>query len=600
MPSYSRTYIMWPYPPPPEETSERLPEPETPDRIIETPSVRGERPRRFGCGCSIELTNIFGETITRIGCEDCGYCENCCGRVECAECSEYTHNDEFCESCGIERSYSGGIDCSDDGERQDHIRDYAANVVNVLGVDVDESIRNYGMELEVELEDISANGFAGLVHDHPVLRDKWIVKHDGSLSSNGVELVSIPMPYQEMHDALDELWRLSNLKEYAKSWPNNKTCGTHIHVSRESMTPRTIGREWAIWARGDHNPDMKKLLRAFAGRYSNGYAEWNCVAPIELFNSSANVETGKPARRNEWPYNSRKKKMGAWRFNDHYAALSCSTKHPTFEKRVFCGASRASTAQRFLECFDMFLNIAEETHGIEVLIKPEKLLLEIGKRLNQYPAIKATFNDPRKLLHAYHDMLGLAEKPLPKSKSDMDKRKKRAARPVRIGRDLPRNAKGFKHVNKLATRTMPATTTFLGDYNDSVPMETVREEDFCTNVDFRVRVLALLGFTVDESDVRDRLELLCENPNDCSMCRDSLETTRVTIVDELWERYVLPVERQLCNTYVDVWRDHSLTPMHLANSEDSGSSWRCGCWGIRRTEFQDALVATPFYGTEGG
>jgi hypothetical protein len=118
---------------------------------------------------------------------------------------------------------------------------------------------------------------------------------------------------------------------------------------------------------------------------------------------------------------------------------------------MWAGACRKRTALKYLEALDMFLNICEETHGIEVLTNPDKFLIEVGKRLKQYPALLEVFTDfynptlpnptGRTLLaQNYHKIKHLVEpKPSKKelSSEQLEKRKKRNERRQLTSRDVP-------------------------------------------------------------------------------------------------------------------------------------------------------------------
>ncbi len=232
-------------------------------------------------------------------------------------------------------------------------------------------MRNYGIELEVEV--IDGSDLASDILDHPILKKKWVVKSDGSLSDDGVEIVSIPMPYEQIIESIQELFDLTGMKDRIE---RDESCGTHIHISRNSVSARTIGRLWAIFARAENSKEMSELLKHLCGRKANGYNQWDSEAPIAMKISSS-----------RWG-----RKVGTPIPNGHYSTVSCSDNHPTYEIRAFAGVTNPSTAIRYVQILDLLLDICEETHGIQVITDWEKLLEYMGKRLNRYPVLYNTFH----------------------------------------------------------------------------------------------------------------------------------------------------------------------------------------------------------------
>jgi len=358
----------------------------------------------------------------------------------------FTYDRYSCQACLDEIAAEGSYDDDgsgsyrDDGnfydddnsDRNNVLFNYNTNVVKVLEPDVEIRIRNYGIEIEIQLDDYhEVDDFVTKLKSNSKLNGKWICKEDGSLDEEkGIEIVSIPMPYNELHESIAELFDIMRIRDCTIASTN---CGTHIHVSRRAISGRTIGRFWALWYRAENNQEMRYLLRAFAGRFSTRYAQWFCEAPINMHMSKYAPSNGQP------------------NINDHYAAVSCSRSHPTYETRMWAGACRKRTALKYLEALDMFLNICEETHGIEVLTNPDKFLIEVGKRLKQYPALLEVFTDfynpnlpnpsGRTLLaQNYHKIKHLVEpKPSKKelSSEQLEKRRKRNERRQLTSRDVP-------------------------------------------------------------------------------------------------------------------------------------------------------------------
>jgi hypothetical protein len=107
-----------------------------------------------------------------------------------------------------------------------------------------------------------------------VLGDDWIfVKHDGSIVQNdtslahGIEIVSAPANI-EIHR---ERWLKLEDSPYFKhlrAW-DTKSCGMHVHVSRDSLTALQIGRI----AHFVGHDDNQKFIRKVSGRTCEQYAK---------------------------------------------------------------------------------------------------------------------------------------------------------------------------------------------------------------------------------------------------------------------------------------------------------------------------------------
>ena len=289
---------------------------------------------------------------TRIHGERCLSCSQCRGIDYCRSCNNcYT-----CCMCGAFRRHQIG---------NNRVMAYGTDPTRLIKSEI-LAIRNYGIELEVEV--IDESDLASDILEHPILKKKWVVKSDGSLSEDGIEIVSIPMPYEKIIESIQELFDLTNMKNRIE---RDECCGTHIHISRDSVSARTIGRLWAIFARAGNSEEMSKLLKCLCGRKSNGFNQWDSDPPVT-------IKTGH--------------RIGRLNRNGHYSTVSCSNNYPTFEIRAFAGVTNPSTAIRYVQTLDLLLDICEETHGIQVITDWKTLLEYMGKRLNRYPTLYNTFH----------------------------------------------------------------------------------------------------------------------------------------------------------------------------------------------------------------
>jgi hypothetical protein len=177
-----------------------------------------------------------------------------------------------------------------------NIHAYNAKVTDVLGTEVlgKEPWQNvfYGIELEYEVDktsefvkrhtkNLSEGRIATLFMPdgnrqtpisylaansvQPYVADFCIIKRDGSLA-NGMEIVSRPMSL-DLHatkwDKFFEIYKDTGLKVA-------RSCGMHVHASRECLTSLQIGKILSFI----HNPANNEFLKIIAGRcppkkYSN-------------------------------------------------------------------------------------------------------------------------------------------------------------------------------------------------------------------------------------------------------------------------------------------------------------------------------------------
>lgn len=127
--------------------------------------------------------------------------------------------------------------------------------------------------LGFELESVFSGGQirgASLAHD--TLDKRVISKADGSLPSNGIEIVSAPGTldfWKEMKlDTKLEILREEGFRSYI-----HPQCGFHIHVSRNALSVLDLFKiETFI-----HNPGNRVFLVLVAGRNENSYAKFTAT-----------------------------------------------------------------------------------------------------------------------------------------------------------------------------------------------------------------------------------------------------------------------------------------------------------------------------------
>ncbi len=225
------------------------------------------------CGEEIAETDI---TVTNNGEKehyDC-YWED---RFECEGCGRVRYNDNsreyggglycddcvgFCGNCDFTYFYDeGGCECCRENEENqddpDSIMDYGARAPDYLSfVGKPKDGMYFGVELEVELKDGHlASDVARNVRC--TMPNFVITKHDGSLD-HGFEIVTAPASLEEQYKAWEQFF---SIKFPLLSF-NTRTCGMHVHISREALSPSQLGRMYVFM----HEPDNIRFIEQMAGR----------------------------------------------------------------------------------------------------------------------------------------------------------------------------------------------------------------------------------------------------------------------------------------------------------------------------------------------
>ena len=214
---------------------------------------------------------VLSEDVLRIGrnnrdtaCDSCHYdnvvhCED--GGYEDWRDNLYYHerNDLY---YSYEEEEDDDYDSDDNDREPDQLMSYSTNVLDIL--EPDHSIVSsthgdfrMGIELEMCTREISVNSAVRDVRAK-LGEEYCIVKADGSLPSNGMEIVSAPRGLAE-HIKRFTAWDIDT--DY-RAWNTGK-CGMHIHVHSKAFTGLTLGKFLMI-VNSDEN---SVFIRQIAGRH---------------------------------------------------------------------------------------------------------------------------------------------------------------------------------------------------------------------------------------------------------------------------------------------------------------------------------------------
>jgi hypothetical protein len=266
------------------------------------------------------------------------WCANCTGSYAhwCDDCDNYftgyTYGAEdtsmtFCERC-FESSCSYCEPCDSyyyDGCTYNHdeeddtrlIHDYSYRPDPIFHSGEDEQTRLYfGIEIETEVRGGNYPERTNAAEYAQLLEDKQLayLKSDGSLEC-GFEIVTHPMSHHYFMKENDLMWEvISKLKQDYNmiSW-GTKTCGLHIHISRNGFSGGSHQHRFLQLVYG--NKDFYEVL---AGRSSSHWAKFDDVV---------DQETGKKSFKNKFDRHG----------SDRYSAVNTNNRN-TLEMRIFRGS----------------------------------------------------------------------------------------------------------------------------------------------------------------------------------------------------------------------------------------------------------------------
>lgn len=152
-------------------------------------------------------------------------CNNCCiYYFICDECGEVYHRDEA--HCMNDYMYCG--DCEE--ENRPVINGYSYRPTAIFYGELSEDVKGY-YGLEVEIDDGDSRNDAAR-HILSVGGDCLYLKDDGSLSSDGIEIVTHPCTLKYHMEEFPWYGVRNAAREYGYYSHDTDSCGLHIHASR--------------------------------------------------------------------------------------------------------------------------------------------------------------------------------------------------------------------------------------------------------------------------------------------------------------------------------------------------------------------------------
>lgn len=344
------------------------------------------------CGCVIEPNDDFCECDGECYCEDCfcdlfATCEDCgcviprddvtavngnslivcpvCldNYTRCDHCGEYYSSEwiwenrnlcichdcsdayYICDTCG-DIVHHDNVIFGDDGDEdvyccadcvpESFIHPYSYKPDwNKLRTDSDTAqSRFYGVELEIDNGDRQQDCARALLD----VSDDIILKHDGSLGDNGIEIVTQPCTL--LYHMNDLQWNeiTSTAKNYDYTSHDARTCGLHIHIGRAELSPDTPDKLIVLTDR------LWDRLVTFSRRGERQLSDWARKPDADV------TENDTPAELQD--------KLSKVKNKGRYQAVNLRNRS-TVEIRIFRGTLKTNTILATLQLVDCLCEYCE-------------------------------------------------------------------------------------------------------------------------------------------------------------------------------------------------------------------------------------------------
>jgi L-rhamnose mutarotase len=285
----------------------------------------------------------------------------------CSNCDEYVHEDNYagndlCNGCADD------VD-EDDDEEEQIIKGYSYKPRPIFFKISDTDNVFLGIELEVERGDSSTR------HDdmaHMIDRDFLYFKTDGSLD-NGFEIVTHPMTisYVRKHkNVWAEILNILRSNKY-RSY-DTKTCGMHIHISKNAFTT------WHLYRFMKFFVDNADFVSKISQRKIANLDRW--AALTDKPNTSQEEYS-----KDMLMYKAKKKKGN----NNRYLAVNLQNSN-SVEVRIFRGTLNDSS---FFKNIEFVQALFDYTKSISEADMSLKTFLSFIKDNNEYPYLRKFIAD---------------------------------------------------------------------------------------------------------------------------------------------------------------------------------------------------------------
>lgn len=286
----------------------------------------------------------------------------------CVNCDEFVHDSNY---AGNDLCYSCSDDEDDDDEDEEEqiIKGYSHKPRPIFFKISDTDNVFLGIELEVERGDSSTR------HDdmaHMIDHDFLYFKTDGSLD-NGFEIVTHPMTisYVRKHkNVWAEILNILRSNKY-RSY-DTKTCGMHIHISKNAFTT------WHLYRFMKFFVDNADFVSKISQRKIANLDRW--AALTDKPNTSQNEYS-----KDMLMYKAKKKKGNS----NRYLAVNLQNSN-SVEVRIFRGTLNDSS---FFKNIEFVQALFDYTKSISEADMSLKTFLSFIKDNNEYPYLRKFIAD---------------------------------------------------------------------------------------------------------------------------------------------------------------------------------------------------------------
>lgn len=262
-------------------------------------------------------------------CEDCGenyyICEECGDAVHCDDVV-WVHGDPYCEHCAPNSPY---------------IEEYSYEPCWHKCVTYDDypNARTYGVELEID----GGYDIQSCAEDLHHCTDDIIMKEDGSLSNDGIEIVTHPatLAYHTEEMGWEDIASIA--KEYGYKSHDTRTCGLHVHIGRDELKEDTPDKLVVLV------DSLWEELTVFSRRDIDRLNHWAAKPCVGV------TPTDTPEVRKE--------KIKKVKDRSRYQAVNLHN-YATVEIRIFRGTLNTNTIYATLQLVDTLCEYCE-THTFE-------------------------------------------------------------------------------------------------------------------------------------------------------------------------------------------------------------------------------------------
>lgn len=256
---------------------------------------------------------------------------------------------EWCSSLGSTRNKSGRTE------------DYNTDVLSIIKGFKSNPFESrpvfMGVELEVVRSSRSGETFSNIIKKvaHSELGKNLIMKYDGSVGGDGMELVTCPMSLLYFKDLFRDHF-FNEVNAFNKLVRPSKSCGLHIHIDKKSLTPRQLSNVIYFLSLSSNS----KFIRSIGGRNWNSYCRRLNSREFDKKQMHKTVHRLVQTKKKNWKFES-----SSW---DRYTMLNLKPAH-TIEFRFF--ASTVKQNQLFYR--------AEFVHSILEFCKEAKTSKDLTK-----------------------------------------------------------------------------------------------------------------------------------------------------------------------------------------------------------------------------